>query len=287
MILERRSGTRVPRRSEAWILPDLTPIDDPDDPRIADYRCVRERDLACRRGRFVAEGELVVRTLLSPRSRCSAESVLLSRRAARSGAAWLATVPADRPVFVAAQAVMDAIVGFPIHRGVLAIGRRPPETPAAVLLAACGPKALVLGLVGIANHDNVGGLFRNAAAFGCAGALLDPSTCDPLYRKAIRVSVGASLCVPFARGGNADELLPALEGHGFTVLALTPSGAEPIERVSRRGRTALLVGAEGHGLPERLLRRTRTIRIPMAPGFDSLNVATAAGIALHRLSGSS
>lgn len=226
-----------------------------------------------------------MRTLLSPLSRCSAESVLLSQRAARSGAAWLASVPSGRPVFVAAQAVMDAIVGFPIHRGVLAIGHRPPETTSAALLAACGPEALVVGLVGIANHDNVGGLFRNAAAFGCAGALLDPATCDPLYRKAIRVSVGASLCLPFARAGGADELLSALEEGAFTVLALAPSGAEPIERVSRRGRTALLVGAEGHGLPEEILRRTRTIRIPMAPGFDSLNAATAAGIALHRLSG--
>jgi tRNA G18 (ribose-2'-O)-methylase SpoU len=231
----------------------------------------------------MAEGEVVVRTLLSGRSRISPESLFLSERAARALAVVLETAPVGLPVYVAPQAVMDAIAGFPIHRGILAIGRRPPLVGLSEFLAGLPGDALIVAGVGLTNHDNVGALFRNAAAFGANAVLLDGTSCDPLYRKAIRVSVGASLMVPFARSGTADELLAALAGQDFEVLALSPAGSEPVERVSRRPRTALLVGSEGAGLPRSILERTRTVRIAMAPGFDSLNVATAAAIALHRL----
>ena len=260
----------------------LIPIGDADDPRIAPYRAVRERDLAGREGRFVAEGAVVLRVLLT-RSRLAVESVLLSERQAPGLTDLMRHVPADAPVYVAPQAVMGAIVGFPIHRGVLAIGRRDADASARELLAGLGPEATVLGLIGIANHDNVGGIFRNAAAFGADAVLLDRTSCDPLYRKAIRVSVGGSLIVPFARAGSALDLVEALAAAEFELVALSPRGAEPLEAYRGARRTALLLGAEGPGLPPEILRRARTLRIPMAAGFDSLNVATASGIALHHL----
>lgn len=261
----------------------LVPIAEPTDPRVAPYADVRERDFARRHERFMAEGEVVVRALLSGRARMRPESLFVSERAARALAAVLESAAADLPIYVAPQAVMDAVAGFPIHRGILAIGRRPALVPPAEVLSGLSGGALVVAGVGLANHDNVGALFRNAAAFGADAVLLDATSCDPLYRKAIRVSVGASLMLPFARAGTADELLRALDDHGFEVLALSPAGSEPIQRVSRKPRTALVVGSEGAGLPQRILDRTRSVRIPMAAGFDSLNVATAAAIALHRL----
>jgi tRNA G18 (ribose-2'-O)-methylase SpoU len=136
--------------------------------------------------------------------------------------------------------------------------------------------------VGLTNHDNVGAAFRNAAAFGAAAVMLDASTCDPLYRKAIRVSAGASLFVPFARSGSPMDLLDALEAEGYTPFALSPRGTTAVGDVARPPRAAILMGAEGPGLPEDILARCRTVSIPMAPGFDSLNVAAAAAVALHR-----
>jgi tRNA G18 (ribose-2'-O)-methylase SpoU len=176
---------------------------------------------------------------------------------------------------------MNRVVGFPIHRGVLAVGRRGTQVSPRELLAGLGPRALVVGLIGIANHDNVGGIVRNAAAFGADAALLDATSCDPLYRKAIRVSAGASLRVPFARGGLASDLLRELAAAGYEVLALSPGGRESLREIAFGARTALLLGAEGHGLPPAILSGTRSVRVPMAPGFDSLNVATASGIALY------
>ena len=153
-----------------------------------------------------------------------------------------------------------------------------------VLRVLLGPEALVLALFGIANHDNMGGLFRNAAAFGVDAVLLDETSCDPLYRKAIRTSVGAALKVPFARL-TGEEPLELLHRAGFTALALSPQGAEPVAGLRRPDRAAVLLGAEGEGLPENLLRRARGLAIPMTPGWDSLNVAAASAIILHELTG--
>lgn len=262
-------------------MPNIVPIVSPDDPRVAAYRKVRERDLAGRAGLFVAEGEVVLRILLSGRSRFRPVSILLAENRVVPLADLLADVPDAVPVFIAARAVMERIAGFPIHRGVLAIGSRDaPSTPAGLLSSVRGP-ALALGLVGLANHDNVGGAFRNAAAFGVDAVLIDGATCDPLYRKAVRVSVGASLTVPFARAGTDAALVDALEAAGLTVFALAPGGREILHGLAWPERSAILLGAEGPGLPAAILRRVRTLRIPMAGGFDSLNVATAAGIALH------
>ncbi len=262
----------------------LTTITDCDDPRIEPYRLVRERDLAGRHERFVAEGEVVLKVLLT-RSRFPVESLLLAENRVASLAPVLPAVPATVPIYVAGRAVMDAIVGFPIHRGILALGRRGPMPTAEGLLSALPERALVVGLVGLANHDNVGGIFRNAAAFGADAILLDESSCDPLYRKAIRVSVGGSLSVPFARAGTANGMLADLQRAGFEVLSLTPVGREALRDVRPARRTALLLGSEGPGLPADLLARTRGVAIPMAGGLDSLNVATTSGIALHHLVG--
>ncbi len=166
-------------------------IADPDDPRIAPYRAIRERDLAGRQGRFVAEGQVVLEKAIRL-GRRRLESVLLAQGRVAGLRPLLAELPEDTPIYTAAQTVMDAVVGFPIHRGVLAVGRRAPEPDPGQLLAGLGPQASALGLVGIANHDNMGGLFRNAAAFGVGAVVLDAACCDPLYRKAIRTSVGAS-----------------------------------------------------------------------------------------------
>ena len=243
---------------------------------------MRERDLVGRADRFIVEGEVVLRVFLT-RSPFQAESLLLAESRVDGLSDLLATLPEEVPVYNAGRAVMDAIVGFPIHRGILAVGRRSGAVAAGTLLARLPDRALVVGLVGLANHDNVGGIFRNAAAFGVDAVLLDPGTCDPLYRKAIRVSVGGSLIVPFARARSADELALELGKAGFDIIALSPSGDEVLSRVRRKPRTALLLGAEGPGLPQELLSRTRSVSIPMSSGFDSLNVATTSGIALHHL----
>jgi tRNA G18 (ribose-2'-O)-methylase SpoU len=152
------------------------------------------------------------------------------------------------------------------------------------LLASIKGPAAIVCLFGVSNHDNVGGVFRNAAAFGASAVLLDPACCDPLYRKAIRVSVGASLTTPFARLGAEEDILALLARYGFGPLALSPSGATPLASLRPTDRVALMMGAEGQGLPPPLLAGAPTVAIPMADGFDSLNIATASGIVLHHLS---
>jgi tRNA G18 (ribose-2'-O)-methylase SpoU len=140
-----------------------------------------------------------------------------------------------------------------------------------------------VGLVGIANHDNMGGIFRNAAAFGADAVLLDDTCCDPLYRKAIRVSVGAALTTPWARAGDGAALAGRLAAAGCQVVALSPKGEVELSDLRPGPRVAALFGAEGPGLPAEVLARARTVRIVMAGGFDSLNVATTSGIVLHGL----
>ena len=255
-------------------------IDDPADPRVAPYLDIRERDLAGRQGRFVAEGKVVLNVLFSAR-RFEAESVLVLENRLSGLADTLALAPPEMPVYVAPGSVMDAIAGFHIHRGVLAIGRKRPPQPPEELLEGLPRRALVVVLAGISNHDNVGAIFRNAAAFGADAVFLDAGSCDPLYRKAIRVSVGAVLKVPFATAYDAGALLPTMSRYGFECYGLSPRGRSDLRDVERARRAALWFGAEGEGLPERLLKELNTVRIGMTDGFDSLNVAAASAIALH------
>jgi tRNA G18 (ribose-2'-O)-methylase SpoU len=258
-------------------------IDDPADPRLADYREVRERDLAGRDG-FIAEGQVVLEKLIHG-GRHPLRSVLVAEKRVGVLAGLLAELPEDVPVYAAGQEVMDTVVGFPIHRGILAVGER-RSLDAGAVLGGLPERALVVGLVGIANHDNMGGLFRNAAAFGADAVLLDETCCDPLYRKAIRVSVGAALTTPFAHAGSAEELYRLLTGNGFSVVALSPQGVQDLVDFKRPPRVGALFGAEGPGLPSALLDGVQSVRIPMSHGFDSLNVATASGIVLHHLAAS-
>ncbi len=260
-------------------MPTLVPIDDPADPRVAAYLNIRDRDLAGGHGRrFVAEGETVLRVLVGE-SRLAPESMLVAEN--RVAAAEALAGGRDIPIYVAAKPIMEAIVGFHIHRGMLGVGLRGADLLASELLDA--EPRMVLGLAGIANHDNVGGLFRNAAAFGAGAVLMDGATCDPLYRKALRVSVGGVLRVPFARVASAVEMANLLTKKGYLVLGLSPRGRMRLDEVPRGGKVALILGAEGPGLSDEVMARTETVRIDMAGGFDSLNVATTSGIALYEL----
>jgi tRNA G18 (ribose-2'-O)-methylase SpoU len=263
-------------------MPTLIEIDDPEDPRIESYRDVRERDLVGRAGLFIAEGQVVVEKLIGS-AEYRPQSMLIAAKRVQMLGPLLTPLPDEVPVFIAAQPVLDAIAGFAMHRGILAIGRRLATPTADELLTSLRGPADVLLLSGIANHDNLGGIFRNAAAFGAAAVLLDPDCCDPLYRKAIRVSVGAALLVPHARLSRGEEPLALLARYDFEPVALSPAGAAPLADWRPGPRNAVLLGAEGPGLCPNLIGRARSLRIEMAGGFDSLNVATTSGIVLHHL----
>ena len=258
-------------------------INDPQDPRVAAYLDIRERDLAGRHGRFVAEGKVVLDILLSAK-RFTVESVLVLENRLAGLYETLRHAPADLPVYVAAGEIMDRIAGFHMHRGILAIGSKGTPTRIEALLSTLPASALVIVLVGIANHDNMGSIFRNAAAFGADAVLLDATSCDPLYRKAIRVSVGAALKVPFASFSDPAGFIATLDRLGFSQFALSPRGRTDLRNARRMERLALYLGTEGEGLPASLLARLQTLRINMAQGFDSLNVAAASAIALHHFS---
>ena len=264
----------------------LVRIDDAGDPRIAGLVGIRERDLTGREGRFIAEGTVVLRMLGSAQAKANgfaAEAILLleSRLAGLSDV--LAAFGEDVPVYVASTEVFDAIAGFNMHRGVLALGRKPSPEAGAALLGNLPETTLVLAGCGLSNHDNVGSIFRNAAAFGADAVFLDETSCDPLYRKAIRVSVGSVLSVPFARGLGAEAMLRALAAEGFDIWGLSPRGTVPVAAIPAARRIALVLGTEGEGLPDTILSSFRTARIPQRPGLDSLNVATASGIALYQI----
>lgn len=262
----------------------LTVIDSADDPRIVEFRDIRERDLTGREGRFIAEGTVVLRLLSAAHAAGSgfvAEKLLLLSNRVAGLASVIADFPADVPVYVADSGVLDAVVGFHLHRGVLALGRRVVIDELNTFIDRLKPQAHVLVGCGISNHDNVGSMFRNAAAFGVDGVLLDEGSCDPLYRKAVRVSVGSVLTLPYCRQGSSLAILDALASRGFAIWALSPRGEVPVGSIPAVDRMALVVGTEGEGLPAEILAQFGTARIPQAPGLDSLNVATATGIALY------
>ncbi|HEX9530827.1 MAG TPA: RNA methyltransferase [Acidimicrobiales bacterium] len=262
-------------------------IDDPDDPRVADYVDLTDSQMRRRSepgaGVFIVEGALTLAALA--RSRYAARSVMVTPSQAERLRDLLDGLGA--PVLIASQPVMNRVTGFNIHRGVLAAAARPPLlSPDEVAGLA---RVLVVG-EDLNDQENLGALFRNARALGVGGVLLSPGCCDPLYRRTVRVSLGHVLHVPFAVLRPWPSGLLGLRAKGFEVLALTPGpDAEPIGAVDAAGagldrRVAVLVGAEGAGLsPAALAYADRRVRIPMAPGVDSLNVATAAAIAFHHL----
>jgi tRNA G18 (ribose-2'-O)-methylase SpoU len=276
-------------------------IDGPDDPRAAAFREVPDSERLRSQGLFVAEGRLVVRRVFEdPRYRVRA--VLVNEASRRELALVFETSAADVPIFVGDSRAFLGLTGHDLHRGCLALVERPPALTPLDVLATSVPGATVPSpgtevvaggtvviLEGVSNADNVGGVFRNAAAFGAGGVLLSPTCCDPLYRKAIRTSVGAALRVPFARLEDWPAALTDVRRAGFTIAALTPQ--EPSETLEvfaarpRPSRIALVAGTEGAGLtPAAEAAADHRVRIAIDESIDSLNVAVAVGIALYALS---
>jgi len=263
-------------------------IERADDSRAAPYRDLRDGALLRSRGLFVAEGRLVTRRVIAD-GRYRIQSVLVNDAALADLESVFATVAADVPILVCSNDGLQSVTGYHVHRGCLALVERPAATPVDALLRAA-PTLVVLE--GVSNADNVGGVFRNAAAFGADGVLLSPTCCDPLYRKAIRTSMGAALQLPFARAAADDwpGVLTRVRAQGFTLVALTPR--EPSETLDdcaarpRPPRLALVLGTEGAGLtPAVETAADLRVRIPISDRVDSLNLAVAAGIALYRLRG--
>jgi len=259
-------------------------VESADDGRLAGYRAVSDPALAQAQGLFVAEGRRVVRRLLES-SAAAPQSVLVTESARHSLADLLDARP-DLDVFETPQAVMNVIAGFNIHRGCLALAVRPVLPPWEDL--ATQASRLVV-LEGVGDADNVGSTFRCAAAFGVGGILLGPGGADPLYRKAIRTSMAATLSVPFAMAEPWPDVLAALQFRGWHVVGLTPAANRaPLWEAAagaRHRRTALVFGHEGDGLTRAALGACNMLaRIPMTAGVDSLNVAVSVGVALYELS---
>ncbi len=283
----------------------LVVVDDLDDVRLAEYRDLNDpafrRRVEAELGIVVVEGRVAVRQLLD--SDLMVRSLLVDDHQVTLADDLASGVRArGATVFVVPRGRMAALVGFRLHRGVVAIADRPPDADAGTVLARAartpsvdaGPP-LVVVLEGLNDPENIGAVFRNAAAFGAAAVLLDPTCGDPLYRRAVRVSVGHALHLPFARLDPWPDSLGLVRAAGFVVCALVPhpiGGTGGPERLTlrrlagRRRPTALLMGAEGPGLSAAALGSADAeVTIPMADGVDSLNVATAAAVALERLSG--
>ena len=256
------------------------------DPRVAGYHGVRDGELLRSHGLFVAEGRHIFRRVVED-GRYRVQSVLVNEAAARDLEPTIARLDAEVPVFVCHGDELAAVAGYDVHRGCLALVHRLPATSVDLLLA---PAGVLVVLEGVTNADNVGGVFRNVAAFGAGAVLLSPTCCDPLYRKAVRTSMGATLSVPFARAG-ADEwpgVLTRVRAAGFTIVALTPrEPAETLAAFAARPRTphiALIVGTEGAGLsPAAESAADVRVRIPIHGDIDSLNLAVATGVALYEL----
>ncbi len=261
-------------------------IDQLDDPRLEDYRNVPDPVLLRKRGLFVAESRFVVRELLS-HQRLNTRSVLATPAAYDSLRDLLTDRADNLAVYVASHQFLQNIVGFNVHRGCLAIGERPAPVTDRTLPALTTGR-LVVVLERVSNPDNVGSIFRNAAAFGANGVLLSPGCGDPLYRKAIRTSLGATLRIPYGEVDDWPEGLTRLQELGFATMGMTldPDAVE-LNAIVADAPTpiALLFGTEGTGLSdEAAALLDYRVRIPIADNVDSLNVATASGIALYSLS---
>lgn len=264
-------------------------IDDPADPRLEDYRTLTDPALRKRyeaeRGVFIVESALAVTALAASPHAGATRSVLVGeRKLARLAGVVEALAAAGAAVYTASAEVLEATAGFPLHRGVVAAVSRPePLDPTALTTTA----RTVLAVEGVNDHENLGALFRSAAAFGVDAVLLDPTCADPWYRRCVRVSMGHVLQVPHARAVWPDGLT-ALARDGWRVVALTPGTdallhAAPVPAADER--VAVVVGAEGPGLDAATLAAPGVdpVRIAMAPGVDSLNVAMAATVALAHL----
>ena len=261
----------------------VTRVDHHDDVRLSEYAALTDagarHEIETAHGCFVVEGLLALEAAAS--SAYPLRSVLVSDR--RIDRVLAVVGDLDVEVFVADQAVLESVTGFRIHRGVVASASRRPLPEVGALLAGTSRVAV---LEGVNDHENLGALFRNAAAFGIDAVLLDPTTADPLYRRSVRVSLGHVLHVPWTRIAALPEGLTGVRAAGLTTVALTPSGDVDVRDLAGQDRIAWLLGAEGDGLSRRTLDAADVrVRIAMAAGVDSLNVATAAAVAfalVHR-----
>lgn len=260
---------------------ELVEVTAADDPRLRDYRDLRDvqlrRALEVEHGLFLAEGEKVVRRAVEAGH--AVRSFLMAPR-------WLDGLSdvldaTEAPCFVVSEQLAEAVTGFHVHRGALAsLHRRPLPTVQEVLAGA----RTVVVLEDVVDHTNVGAILRSAAAMGVDAVLLSPRCADPLYRRAIKVAMGAVFTVPWTRLPDWYDALPSLARAGFTTVALTlAADAEPVEDAVRGvDRLALVLGTEGHGLSEHWSAGAdRRAIIPMQPGVDSLNVAAASAVACY------
>jgi tRNA G18 (ribose-2'-O)-methylase SpoU len=257
----------------------LIDVEDASDERIADYVQLTDAELRRGAGYFIVESLEVVRRLLAASH--PVRSVLVTPARYRQLADDLA--PFDVPVYVAGQAVMNEVVGYNVHRGVVAAAERLPEPALEYILD--NAKTLAV-LEGLNDHENLGAIFRSALALGLDAVVLDPTCADPYYRRTVRVSMGAVFQLPFLRLANWPDDLQTVRLAGFELVALTPDrDGLPIEDLPVGNRRAVLLGAEWQGLrPATLALADRRVRIPIRTGTDSLNVGHAAAIAFHRLS---
>jgi tRNA G18 (ribose-2'-O)-methylase SpoU len=258
---------------------NLHQIDSLDDPRVAPYRCLKDRELARDGGRFIAEGEYVVRRLLH--STVQTESVLLARRRIEEIAPL---VPADVPVYAVPDDLVQRIIGFKFHSGVIACGIRPPRATLDAVVPRDRQRLTLVICPEIANAENMGAMIRISAAFGVDALILGQRSCDPFWRQSIRVSMGTIFRLPLVQSDDLIRDLRLLRDQWGVELAasvLSPS-AEPLGSAARGAKLGVLFGNEAQGLdPEILEHCHRQITIPMKLGTDSLNVAVAAGIVLY------
>jgi tRNA G18 (ribose-2'-O)-methylase SpoU len=266
----------------------LVRIAGPDDPRVARYRIVSEPELLHAHGLFVAEGRLIVQRLIES-GRFRVRSLLVNDTAWRALEPFCGRLGSGVDVYLGSPRDLENLTGYNVHRGCLALVERPQPVLLDTILTSARS---VVVLEQVTNADNVGGVFRNAAAFGADAILLSPGTCDPLYRKAIRTSMAATLRVPFAtlnhESGFWSAALAGLRERGFSLVAMTPrEPAEDLEGFARRtthSRLAMLFGTEGGGISrEAEAAADYHVRIPIVDGIDSLNLAVASGIVLYRL----
>jgi tRNA G18 (ribose-2'-O)-methylase SpoU len=256
-------------------------VSDPDDPRLADYRHLRDvqlrQSLEAEHGLFLAEGEKVVRRAVA--AGFPVRSFLMAAKWLDGLADVMEDV--DAPCYVVTEALAEQVTGFHVHRGALAsLARVPLPTVAEVLDGA----RTVVVCEDIVDHTNLGGIFRSAAALGVDGLLLAPRCTDPLYRRSVKVAMGAVFALPWTRLPDWYDALPQVAAHGFTTVALTlAEGAAPIqEAVAGLEKVALVLGSEGHGLSTHWEQSAqRSAVIPMREGIDSLNVAAASAIACY------
>jgi tRNA G18 (ribose-2'-O)-methylase SpoU len=268
----------------ATSIANVVDVDDPADARLDDFRDLnsvdRRPDLPSGKGLVIAEGVLVAQRMLASRFRPHA---MLGTDRRLTELADLLTEPCDAPYYRASAEVMAEVVGFHLNRGVLAAARRPPELSVAEV---CDGARTIAVLEGVNDHENLGSIFRNAAGLGVDAVVFGMGCADPLYRRAVRVSMGHALLVPFAKAQNWPADLYRLRDNGFRLLAMTPqAGARTLASVLGEladERVAIMMGAEGPGLTDQALRASDAkVRIQMARGTDSLNVATAAAMAFY------